>query len=316
MHLHLNPLAIAASLITLAAPIPAWARTPSDMPGMLKADTVVAVSDDSQLRFLVHPVNTQAGSGSCVVVGKKVGTYFALTAAHVVANSSINGGFSVDINGQAYKARKISTFENKGIDLAIISFNYSGELPVAIMHSSLKLLLDKEGSYGLFGYQSIDQMRSVATVAGYSMPSEAVTKPLFRKIVVSLKDRISGNKAGYELAYDAATYPGMSGGGVFAWVSNVGDFMRSAESGKPSQLMPSFPVLIGIHGKSEEYTTGGRSGLSLGLPIDLVSTQINEKAPLLGAPSSLKDVLARLDEYESVCWNKSDFVNGRWACQP
>lgn len=313
------PLLIASSLLAFVLPASVWARTPSGMPSMLKANTVVAVSNDSQLRSFVHPVSTQAGSGSCVVIGKREGTYFALTAAHVVSGSSINGGFSVDINGAAYEARKISSFEGKGVDLAIVSFNYPANLPIAIMQPSLKILLDKENTYGMYGYQSVDGSRSVATVAGYSMPSEAVTRPIFRKITVSLQDRINGNKDGFEFAYDAATYPGMSGGGIFAWIMNNPDekeIMKEIMAGKKFELMPAFPVLIGIHGKSEEYSSGGRSGLSLGIPIDLVSLQLTEKASEIGAPTTLKEALARLDELKDVCWNKSDYVNGQWVCRP
>ena len=49
-------------------------------------------------------------------------------------------------------------------------------------------------------------------------------------------------------------------------------------------------TLLGIHGRSEEYHSGGRSGLSLGIPIDLIKDYLVDNSDRLGIPVTEKDV--------------------------
>jgi len=290
---------------------------PSGIPDILHVDTVVAVMDDSQLKSFVYPVNTQAGSGTCVVVGKIRNTYYALTAAHVVKEDSVKGGFSVIINGVNYVASKVPAFVYKGIDLAIISFNYSGNLPLAVMHSNLSNALKSEVSFEIPGYENISPSNSTVTVAGYSMSSDAIDRPVFRKMTVSLQDRIKSNQNGYELAYPAATFPGMSGGGIFAWVINSRSNWKEYSKGIKPIHRPSFPILIGIHGKSEGYLGAGRSGISLGIPVDIIANQTKNESVRMGIPNAISTILAALDGYKNVCWLplKMNMSTGKFLCE-
>ena len=293
---------------------PAQAQSPSSIPGLLRVDTVVATSDDSFLKQFSYPVDTQAASGSCVLIGRKNGAYYALTAAHVVSGPAVEGGISVVVNKIPYKAKVVSSFAASGLDLALISFQHSGFLPLAILFPNLQAALAEEGSYSLRGWRQVGSDRSVATVVGYSTASDAVTEPMYRKVVVSLQDRIDANKDGYEFAYEAATFPGMSGGGVFAWLVNTGDFLKEAQAGQAPMYRPSFPVLIGVHGRSEGYAAGGRSGLSLGVPVDLIAKALKGVSLDYGIPSSIKAILAEFDSYKGYCWKKHDFIDGKWVC--
>ena len=305
---------VCAAFFLVGALRPALAQDPSSIPGLLKVDTVLAVSDDSFLKQFSYPVDTQAASGSCVLIGHKNGTYYALTAAHVVAGAAVKGGLSVIVNKVPYKAKVFSSFAAAGVDMAVVGFQYPGVLPLAILFPNLQAALADESSFSLRGWRQVSPDRSVATVIGYSAASDVVTAPMTRKVVVSLQDRIKGNKDGYEFAYDAATYPGMSGGGIFAWMANTGDFVEEAKAGVKPVFRPSFPVLIGVHGRSEGYAAGGRSGLSLGVPVDLIAKTLKGVSSSFGIPSSLKEILAEFDSYKGYCWKEPVLLEGKWVC--
>ena len=110
------------------------------------------------------------------------------------------------------------------------------------------------------------------------MPSKSVSVPIFRKISAVLLDRARGNKDGYEVLYEASTVPGMSGGPIVGWreaclTQNEGFYSTT----------PSYFSLIAIHGRSEAYGAG-RSGMSLGVPIDLISDYLSKNSSKYGIP--------------------------------
>ena len=96
------------------------------------------------------------------------------------------------------------------------------------------------------------------------MPSGAVTVPILRYTEFALQERAEGNLNGYEMIYQASTVPGMSGGPIIGY--------RGMNAVKVSSLPfgEVLPIgLIAIHGRSEDYVGGGRSGMSLAVPVDL-----------------------------------------------
>ncbi len=45
-------------------------------------------------------------------------------------------------------------------------------------------------------------------------------------------------------------------------------------------------ALVAIHGRSEKYHSGGRSGLSLGVPVDLINDYLIDNSKRLGIPGT------------------------------
>ena len=101
------------------------------------------------------------------------------------------------------------------------------------------------------------------------------------------RDLVTNEKNGYEAIYLAtSTVPGMSGGPI------IGSRVCAQEN--PEYYTPNswgggwsdsgaYPGVIGLHGMSEEYSnSGGRSGTSLGIPLDLVVDFLGENADSYG----------------------------------
>jgi len=124
-------------------------------------------------------------------------------------------------------------------------------------------------------------------VAGYSLPSRSITERVLRVSFAVPQNLLSRNKDGYNLIYEAtSTVPGMSGGPVVAARLcpgsdlSGGTCMGSCGSG-------AYAGIIGVHGKSEEYSnTGSRSGISLAIPITspVVIQYLTSNAKALGIP--------------------------------
>ena len=100
--------------------------------------------------------------------------------------------------------------------------------------------------------------------------------------------RAKGNQNGYEAIYLAtSTVPGMSGGPIIGArvcaQRNPKYFTPSKTGGFGWSDSGAYPGVIGMHGMSEEYLdTGGRSGTSLGIPLDLIVDFLGENADSFG----------------------------------
>ena len=75
----------------------------------------------------------------------------------------------------------------------------------------------------------------------------------------------------------------MSGGGVFSTrvCSDINEIKTSESESSNWVRLPggAYPGLIAIHGMSEEYgSSGGRSGTSLGIPLDLFTNYLVNNA--------------------------------------
>ena len=66
--------------------------------------------------------------------------------------------------------------------------------------------------------------------------------------------------------------------------------------GLPGRRRP-IPVLIGIHGMSEEYPSGGRSGTSLGIPMDRVSAFLQKQVERYGIAVAEQFLMLALTDY-------------------
>ena len=94
--------------------------------------------------------------------------------------------------------------------------------------------------------------------------------------------RVDGNKNGYEVIYTASsTVPGMSGGGVYGSRNCI----SLATTPGVREFAGHYGGLFAIHGRSEEYLeSGGRSGTSLGIPLDLFSNYFVSISQEFGIP--------------------------------
>ncbi|MDA7435783.1 hypothetical protein N8630_01965 [Synechococcus sp. AH-601-C19] len=248
---------------------------------------VVAVANERQLKSFVYAVDTQTGSGSLVLIGRRGNKYFGITAAHVVSDGAGNGGFDININNVSASGEIEHSLLDNGIDLAIISFNNptSEKLPLAIIHTSLKDAISKDVP-NFIDILKIQENNSVISVSGYSMPTTEIQQSIYRTETTMLKERAYANADGYEFAYSATTVPGMSGGGLLMWISDSN--------------LATYPVLIGIHGRSEGYDAGGRSGVSLGIPIDLIGSTIASSTKF-GIPSNRNIITQEISNYKHNC---------------
>jgi len=154
-------------------------------------------------------------SGSAVIIGKKGNTYVALTAEHVVKDYAIlelsiklQDGSLIDVES------KESPFS--GIDLSIIKFNTSKNIPVSILP-----FLDES----LWG--KVKDWPSIQVI-GYSAPTPDA--PSMLKEVFGRPESVFANAIdGYNFLYSAKTQVGLSGGGVFGTAGLVQPFFNDPE---------------------------------------------------------------------------------------
>lgn len=121
-------------------------------------------------------------------------------------------------------------------------------------------------------------------VAGYSLPTRAISERVLRISAAIPQNLLNRNKDGYNLIYESSsTVPGMSGGPVLAarlCPMNIDERQRVGQG--------AYAGIIGIHGQSEEYSnTGARSGISLAIPISnpVVIDYLTSNSKILGIPA-------------------------------
>lgn len=262
-------------------------------------------------------IDTPGSGGSGVIVGKDGNKYYFLTAAHVAASGSPTkeefwAHSLSSSNDKKYRiARLWQPKEFAGKDLAIGSFETSDKLEIALVFPvdieefvplPPKLPTDTWSIAGSMNGREYDKdwdIQGPPIVAGVSLPTGAVQVPLFRVSEANMQSRANGNQNGYEAIYAAtSTVPGMSGGGVFA-ARLCPQFMHNGRN-----VWGAYPGLIAIHGMSESYKESqGRSGVSLGVPLDLVAKYLGKNAKTLGIPIGR----AYYDKMIELCINKGMF---------
>lgn len=221
---------------------------------------------DEVIRQSVVSIHGPSGSGTGVVIGRSGNLYTLLTARHVVGGTADQADIELADGSAQIRLQIIKEFT--GIDLVVASFTSSRVFIPAVINGFLpypapdtaELITPELNLRSRF-----DTVTNKSRVAGYSLPSKAIRKRLFRVVDAQLIEKIQGNDDGYNLLYQSSTVQGMSGGPVLGF--------RDCSNGKGFALGISpnsvFPSLVAIHGRSEDYRGGdGRSGVSLGIPID------------------------------------------------
>jgi len=224
------------------------------------------------LRSITVGVVTPSGSGSGVVIGRKGNLYSILTAKHVL--SGIAGGETLEVYSpetkKYYRVIDTDLLGRSSADIALIRIESRDKLKIAALSSFYKAK-----PLGGVATDPLGMLWGVDTGggrgAGISMPSGAITVPVLRYTEFTLQERAVGNKDGYEFIYQASTVPGMSGGPITGYRSS-----------------PGFGAfgLLAIHGRSEEYRSGGRSGTSLAVPVDIISEHLRKKSTEYGIPTT------------------------------
>lgn len=150
----------------------------------------------------VLKIYSAAGSGSGVVIGEKDGVYTLLTSFHVIDKSSPKE-IDIQLPGNAL-VKPVEIFRPfPSVDLAVVRFRHSIQLPVAILPFLDKSLWEK-----------VDDWSSIEIV-GFATQSTDVNYTTLRQINGKIVSLVPDGPSGYTLLYDAATTTGMSGGAVF-----------------------------------------------------------------------------------------------------
>ncbi len=235
------------------------------------------------LKNVIVGIETPASSGTGTIIGKKGNVYTILTARHVIP--SINEGdeyYAYSLKSKKrYRITSVEAPLGEKADIAIATFTAPEDLNLNI----ISYFYTKPSGIGIPGStmakprSGVMKQWKIDTTggrgAGISMPSGAVTVPIYRFTEFIIQERAYGNKDGYELLYAASTVPGMSGGpiaGYRRFCNGLG------------------VALVAIHGRSEKYHSGGRSGLSLGVPVDLIKDYLADNSDRLGIPVTKKDI--------------------------
>jgi len=220
-------------------------------------------------------VEGPSGGGTGIVIGRKNNVYTILTAKHVVGSN----GDEADVNIPGHSTLKLTIIKRfKNIDAAVGTFSSKESFFVFAINSLLPYPAPKTAEERFPNLNLKSKFNTVTDkgiVAGYSLPSKAIKFRVFRPISMQLVDQTKGNENGYNLLYQASTVRGMSGGPVLAFRDCAcidGQEAGGCNSGgfalglSPNKV---FPILVGIHGMSEDYNGGeGRSGISLGIPVE------------------------------------------------
>ena len=250
-------------------------------------------------------IETPASGGSGFLIGKTKDEYFFLTAGHVAISDPSKEEYWVYRLGNGENKRyRVDKFikpkEFVGKDIVIGSFKTKDILPLAIIFpiDTDKFVppppkmpfytYDIFESYNDTSFNDEWAIQGSPLVAGISIPTRSINIPLFRSSDIEMLGRAKGNQNGYEAIYLAtSTVPGMSGGPIIGArvcaQRNPEYFTPSKIPGRGWSDSGAYPGVIGMHGMSEEYLdSGGRSGTSLGIPLDLIVDFLGENADSFG----------------------------------
>jgi tetratricopeptide (TPR) repeat protein len=226
-----------------------------------KSYEVKAIAKATSVKIKLQKNNT---SGSGVIVHQQGNTYTIVTNRHVVCGSgrcsaaSPGETYSLILSdGQQYRVNTTAIkMLGDDLDLAVIQFQSNRKYTVATIAepNSLKLnsrLFTTGHPYEQTGF-SFNRGNAIAVV----------------------NKRLTGDKGGYSIVYDAITLPGMSGGGVF---DNSGQ-------------------LVAIHGYGDRYQEGtliddstaanNKIGFNRGIPVRWVIQSLSAIGLNLGSTAS------------------------------
>jgi tetratricopeptide (TPR) repeat protein len=244
-------------------------------------------------RAVTVEIKLQADSsvGSGIIVAHQSDLYTVATNRHVVCGIKQKQRDRVPVgeiyelgmaDGQKYRVKASSVkLIGTDLDLAIVQFRSNSKYPVAQLGSASELKVD-----------------DAVYTAGF--PLEQPGFSFNQGDVIAVVDRrITGDRGGYSMIYDALTLPGMSGGGVF----------------------DSNGQLVAIHGQGERYgentrlddksQVGSKIGYNRGIPIRWLvrglataGISISENIPFSSLTTTRYQIAVSADEYFISGFNK------------
>ncbi len=262
---------------------------------VLVQPAVMAVKSAAEIKAIAQAVTVEirlqqdSSVGSGIIIARSGDLYTIATNRHVIcgkgSRKKVPAGETYELglaDGQKYRltANSIKLI-GTDLDLAIVQFRSSREYPLAQL-----------------GTASALRVNDVVYTAGF--PLEQPGFSFNRGNAIAIVDRrITDDRGGYSIVYDAFTLPGMSGGGVFD---------RNGQ-------------LVAIHGQGERIRentllddssqVGNKIGYNRGIPIrwivqELASAGVeiggNRQLPTLTTTRSQAEVSA--DEYFIAGFNK------------
>ncbi len=273
-------------------------------PAVMAAKSAAEV--ESIARGVTVEIRLQQGSsvGSGIIIARVGDLYTVATNRHVVcgqgSRNKVPAGETYElglVDGQKYRVTATSVkLIGTDLDLAIVQFRSSRRYPVAPIGSASAL-----------------KAADVVYTAGF--PLEQAGFSFNQGDVIAVVDkRITGDRGGYSMIYNAFTLPGMSGGGVFDGNGQ----------------------LVAVHGQGERYRentaidrnssqVGNKLGYNRGIPIrwlveGLASAgiNINENRTPTTLTTTIEQVPVSADEYFISGFNKlvepgADVVGGKRA---
>jgi tetratricopeptide (TPR) repeat protein/V8-like Glu-specific endopeptidase len=284
-----SSLFLTAALVgtTVALVQPVMAKSASEIKSIAKAVTVEIKLKQSD----------QVGSG--VIINKKSDLYTLVTNRHVICgesncqNISESEVYSLGLfDGQKYQVKKSAIKLLSGdLDLAIIQFRSNRNYAVAKVAAPGSLKIKDEVYASGFPCERNSVPSIPCQPLGYAFGDG--------KAIAVVNKRLTGDKGGYTIVYNAPTLPGMSGGGVFN----------------------SNGQLVAIHGQGDlfkenteldnQFRVGSKIGLNRGIPIRWLVQNLAEVGMNLGTDRSISgirvarsQVTASADEYFIAGFNK------------
>lgn len=270
---------------------------PCRLSGLVAACTITFLSSQSKAQptFDEHiilaketiAILTPGTGGTGVIVGKKGDTYTALTAAHVLKGTGLGDELQVESLTSGKKYNIIKSYTPKpGVDIALVQFTSQENFNIAPIAAFYPTAKDHYFRNSIT--EEWNTTRYYGIVYGASAPTKSVKMRLPRLQKFDLRTRARGNEMGLEFIYSASTVPGMSGAPIFV----DQEWRCSDQAMKSSRINSSGPIILAaIHARSEEYPgLQSRSGLSLAVPVDLITSYLKTNADSLGIPISNADI--------------------------
>jgi tetratricopeptide (TPR) repeat protein len=275
----------------------AVAKTPAEIEAIAKAVTV-------EIRLL-----QDESIGSGIIIERKGDLYTLITNHHVICGIKkknencttplLGETYSLKLgDGQEYKvAAKSVKILGGNLDLAIIQFRSNRGYPVAQIADPGSL-----------------KVGAKVFTSGYPAMPPGFSFNAGEAIAVVDK-RLTGDRGGYTVIYDAQTQPGMSGGGVF---SEAGRLVAVHGQGERYRDNTQSEVLSPSGTKYYKQEVGSKIGYNRGIPVRWLVQGLAELGIKLGnrQPVNLGQTVSSADEHFITGFNRwvepgADIVAGK-----
>ncbi|AFZ11448.1 Tetratricopeptide TPR_1 repeat-containing protein [Crinalium epipsammum PCC 9333] len=179
----------------------------------------------------INNKNDDRDSGSGVIIAKQNNTYYVLTCAHVIKNSTNYEIVTPD--GKIYSVDYSRVRKEEGVDLAVVQFNSNDSYQVATIGN----VAAKDEQYTFVtGYSKFGNKQSQWRFSPGDISEQEVGLLRVKNYRVEGRNQsaVAAESAisltgGYELVYRNITYGGMSGGAVLDSLGRVIGIHGSAE---------------------------------------------------------------------------------------